>query len=168
MPAAPEWADSIRWRIMMKTKFVLGVIGVLLWNAPAAEAGFKGCYERVYDKRYLKQHRKQDIVKIRLQLGVGKGLDGPFELLDRVDAGFRKRPIYQGNLVECKSAGDELKCFIENDGGSFTVTDRGDDSLRIRNDGSMNFGDDEGKFSFDNKGEHREFRLYRVSKSACP
>ena len=152
----------------MKAKPVLGLISMMLWHVPSAEAAFKGCYERIYDKRYLKQHGKQEIIKIRLQLGVGKGIDGPFELLDRVDAGFRKRSIYQGNLVECKMAGDELKCSIENDGGSFTVTDRGNDSLRIRNDGSMNFGDDEGKFTVESKGEHREFRLYRVSKSACP
>jgi hypothetical protein len=153
---------------MMKAKLLLGLIGLMLWLASPAQAEFKGCYERIYDKRYLKQHRKQDIIKIRLQLGVGKGLDGPFELLDRVDAGFRKRAIYQGNLVECKSVGDELKCFIENDGGSFTITNRGRDSLRIRNDSFMNFGDDEGTYRFASKGEHREFRLYRVGKGACP
>ena len=152
----------------MKAKLVLSLIGVLLWNAPVAEAAFKGCYERVYDKRYLKQHLKQDIIKIRLQIGVGKGLDGPFELLDRVDAGFRKRPIYQGNLVECKAAGDELKCFVEGDGGSFTVTDRGNHSLRISNDSNMNFGDDDARFDVQAKGEHREFRLFRTSESACP
>ena len=152
----------------MKAKLVLGVIGVLLWNAPAAEAAFKGCYERVYDKRYLKQHRKQEIVKIRLQIGVGKGLNGPFELLDRVDAGFRKRPIYQGNLIECKAAGDELKCFVEADGGGFTVTDRGGNSLRISNDSYINFGDDDSRFNVKAKGEHREFRLFRISESACP
>jgi hypothetical protein len=151
----------------MKAKLVLGLIGVLLCNTPVAGANFKGCYERVYDKRYLKQHRKQDIVKIRLQLGVGKGLDGPFELLDRIDAGFRKRSIYQGNLVECKSVDDELKCFVEGDGGSFTVTDRGERSLRITNDSSINFGDDEGQYDVQGKGEHKQFRLFRVTETAC-
>ncbi len=152
----------------MKTAAVLGLVTFMLLNTTSAHADFKGCYERVYDKRYLKEHRKQDIVKIRLQLGVGKGTNGPFELLDRVDAGFRKRPIYQGNLIECKTVGDELKCFIEADGGTFTVTDRGEDSLRITNDSYINFGDDEGKFIVQGKGEHKEFRLYRISESSCP
>jgi hypothetical protein len=152
----------------MKTAIVVAIMTSLLVQSSPVHAAFKGCYERVYDKRYLKKHRKQDIVKIRLQLGVGKGVDGPFELLDRVDAGFRKRPIYQGNLVECKDAGDELKCFVEADGGSFTVTDRGNNSLRITNDSYINFGDDEKQFSIRGKGDNREFRLFRISETACP
>jgi hypothetical protein len=152
----------------MKATIVVGLLTLMLLAVSPAQAGFKGCYERVYDKRYLKQHRKQEIIKIRLQLGVGKSTDGPFELLDRVDAGFRKRPIYQGNLVECKTTGVELKCAVEADGGSFTVTDRGNDSLRITNESSINFGDDDEKFTVKAKGEHREFRLFRISKGSCP
>ena len=132
-----------------------------------ADAAVKGCYERVYDNKYLKSHRKQDVVKIRLQIGVGKGNDGPFELLDRIDAGFRKRGIYDGGLIECKQEGEELSCGIEGDGGTFTVTDRGEDSVRITNNSFMRFGDENGT-TINAKGEHREFRLYRISESACP
>jgi hypothetical protein len=153
---------------MMKTVLVAVICLAVLSHAPVAEAAFKGCYERVYDKAYLKMHRKQNVMKIRLQLGVGKGLDGPFELLDRVDAGFRDKPIYKGNLVECSKRGDELSCSIEADGGSFVVTDRGEDSLRITNASEMRFGDGDSAVSIKAKGEHREFRLYRISETACP
>ena len=132
-----------------------------------AEAAFKGCYERIYDSKYLKSHRKQDVVKIRLQIGVGKGNDGPFELLDGIDAGFRKRGIYDGGLIECKQEGEELYCGIEGDGGTFTVTDRGEDSVRITNNSFMRSGDENGT-TINAKGEHREFRLYRISESTCP
>ena len=152
----------------MKTCLVLAMGLAVLFQAPAAEAAFKGCYERVYDKAYLRKHRKQDVNKIRLQLGVGKGLDGPFELLDRVDAGFRKKPIYRGNLVVCKTQGDELSCGIEGDGGTFSVTDRGDNSLRITNSAYMRFGDGDSATTIKAKGEHREFRLYKISETACP
>lgn len=152
----------------MKTVLVVATCLAVLSHASVAEAAFKGCYERVYDKAYLKKYRKQEVVKIRLQLGVGKGLDGPFELLDRVDAGFRDKPVYRGNLVECKAQGDELACGIEADGGGFVVTDRGDNSLRITNNGEMNFGDGDTAITLLAKGEHREFRLYRISETACP
>ena len=152
----------------MKTCLVVAMGLAVLLQAPAAEAAFKGCYERVYDKAYLRKHRKQDVSKIRLQLGVGKGLDGPFELLDRVDAGFRKKPIYRGNLVGCKTDGDGLSCGIEGDGGTFVVTDRGDNSLRIANSSYMRFGDGDTATTIKARGEHREFRLYRISETACP
>lgn len=152
----------------MKACLVAFTCIALFAHAPMAEAAFKGCYERVYDKSYLKKHRKQDVNKIRLQLGVGKGLDGPFELLDRVDAGFRKSPIYRGNLIECKVSGDDLTCNIEADGGGFIVTDRGDNSLRITNKSYMTFGDGDSATTIKAKGEHREFRLYRISETACP
>jgi hypothetical protein len=153
----------------MKTAVVLALSMLMNANAVPAKAAFKGCYERVYDKRYLKKHRKQEIIKIRLQLGVGKGTEGAFELLDRVDAGFRKRPIYQGNLIECNPSGNELKCAIEADGGTFIVTDRGNNSARITNKSYMNFGDDESdKFVIKGKGDNREFRLFRISETACP
>jgi hypothetical protein len=150
----------------MKVLFVVCAVGMFMLPQ-AAHAEFKGCYERVYDKSYLKKHRKQDIVKIRLQLGVGKGSDGAFELLDRIDAGFRKRAIYDGGLVDCQSAGEELTCSITGDGGGFTVTDRGENSLRITNKNFMRFGGDDGA-SLKAQGEHRQFRLYRISTSACP
>jgi hypothetical protein len=99
---------------------------------------------------------------------VGKGLDGPFELLDRVDAGFRKRPIYQGNLIDCKPQGEVLKCFVDGDGGAFTVTDRGNNSLRIDNTNAINFDANSDQYTIQPKGEHKQFRLYRISETACP
>lgn len=152
----------------MKTVLVVAMCLAVFSHVPEAQAAFKGCYERVYDKAYLKKHRKQDVVKIRLQLGVGKGLDGPFELLDRVDAGFRDKPIYRGNLVECSTRREELSCKIEADGGSFIVTDRGDDSLRITNTSEMLFGDGDNAVTIKAKGDHREFRLNRIDERACP
>lgn len=134
----------------------------------AAHAEFKGCYERVYDKAYLRKHKKQLITKIRFQYGVGKEGESPQELLDSLDAVFRTTSRYKGNLAICKAAGDELKCGLEADGGSFTVTDRGDNSIRITNDTYLHFGDDESKLTVQANGEHKLFRLYRISKTACP
>jgi hypothetical protein len=148
--------------------FVLsGVVASCVLATPA-QAAFKGCYERVYDAKYLRKFRNQDIVKMRFQIGVAEGEGAAFELLDRIDAGFRKRGRYDGNLVECKPDGDELSCAIEGDGGTFKVTDRGEDSVRITNTSFMRFGDGEKGISVKARGQHVEFRLFRISEGACP
>ena len=144
------------------------IFAAMMLNASPAKAEFKGCYERVYDKAYLRKNKKQSVIKMRLQIGVGQGVDGPFELLDRVDAVFRNASIYRGNLVECASTGDELECSIEGDGGSFVVTDRGNNSLRITNKTYMRFGGEDSKLEIKARGNDREFRLFRISENACP
>jgi hypothetical protein len=155
----------------MRSMLVLATLAFPL-TATCAEAAFKGCFERVYDAKYLRQHRDQRVTKIRLQIGVGQGYDGPFEYLDRLDAVLRNTRRYDGNLIECEPLGDELSCGIEADGGTFTVTDRGVDkgrqAIRITNLGYMNFGDDEGGKIVEANGENREFRLYLVSDGPCP
>lgn len=149
----------------MKISAVIVFLSVLLWSAPQAQAAFKGCYERVYDKAYLRKHKKQSVVKMRLQIGVSQGVDGPIELFDRVDAVFRKASIYRGNLIECAERGDELECSIAGDGGSFVVTDRGNNSIRITNKSYMRFGD---RSEIKARGDDKEFRLFRISQDACP
>jgi hypothetical protein len=152
----------------MKFSAMIIFASVLVFNAPLARAEFKGCYERVYDKAYLRKHKKQSVTKMRLQIGVGQGLDGPFELLDRVDAVFRNGAIYRGNLIECSAAGEELECLIESDGGAFVVTDRGNNSIRITNKNYMRFGSEDNPLEIKATGDDKEFRLFRISKNACP
>jgi hypothetical protein len=151
----------------MKPIITTIVATALLWPT-MAHAEFKGCYERVYDKAYLRKHKKQLITKIRFQYGVGKAGESPQELLDSLDAVFRTTSLYKGNLAVCKTSSDQLKCGLEADGGSFTVTDRGDNSIRITNETYLHFGDDESKLTVEAKGEHKLFRLYRISEGACP
>ena len=158
--------------ILALTTFTLTCAAMLFTPMPTAHAAFKGCYERVYDAKYLRRHKKQQIVKIRLQIGVGQGADGPFEYLDRLDAVFRKTKRYQGNLVECQPAGDDLSCGVESGGGGFVITDRGRDkgkqAIRITNKTYLRFDNEDDKLSVAAKGEHREFRLYKVSDGPCP
>ncbi len=150
----------------MKLGFVL-IAAIVLGSLPA-EAAFKGCYERVYDKRYLRKNRKQDVTKIRLQLGVGGNADDPPEFFDQVFAVTRKTVRYEGAPVTCEADGDELKCTIEDEGGTFSVVDRGNSSLSITNESFMRFGNDKGDPSIQGKGQNREFRLFRISTGPCP
>jgi hypothetical protein len=150
----------------MRLGYLLAI--VLVVSAVPAEAAFKGCYERVYDKKYLRKNRKQDIEKLRLQIGVGKDKDAPPELYDRIDAKLRKTTRYEGNLVECEPLGEELSCVIDGERGNFIVTDRGKNSIRITNQIFMNFGDDKEPLKVQARGQNVEFRLFRISEGACP
>jgi hypothetical protein len=150
----------------MRFGFLIAV--ALLAAAMPAEAAFKGCYERVYDKRYLRKNRKQDIVKLRLQIGVGGDKDAPPEFYDRIDATLRKTIRYEGNLVSCEPLGEELSCVIEGERGNFIVTDRGKNSIRITNQLFMNFGDEKKPLKVQAKGQNVEFRLFRISEGPCP
>ena len=156
----------------MKTILIVTCAAVLLAPMSSTRAAFKGCYERIYDARYLRQHKKQQIVKIRLQIGVGQGDTGPFEYLDRLDAVFRKTNRYQGNLVDCEPQDAELSCEVSADGGSFVITDRGRDkgkqAIRITNKTYLRFDNEADKLNVAATGEHREFRLYKVSNGPCP
>ncbi len=149
-------------------RFVAVVVLAATLFSSTAEAAFKGCYERVYDTSYLRHHKTQLITKLRFQIGVGQGGDGAFELQDRIDAVFRDASVYRGSLIACKELSDELACDIEGNGGSFLVTDRGENSLRITNRGRMQFGSGGSKLTLPAKGDNVEFRLFRVSESACP
>jgi hypothetical protein len=145
------------------------VVAILLGcDLVPAEAAFKGCYERVYDKRYLRKHRRQDIVKLRLQIGVGGAADAPPEYFDRIDGVTRKGVRYKGGPIECAPGEDEVACVIKGEGGSFVLTDRGNNSLRVTNTNFMRFGDQDDGITIKAKGDNREFRLFRISVGACP
>lgn len=149
--------------VVIASAFVLAVAG-----ATAAQAEFRGCYERVYEARYLKKNKKQQVIRMRFQVGVGQGEDGPPELQDRIEATLRGKSAYRGSAVACKPDGKELNCEILADGGGFRVTDRGKNSVRITNTSLMRFGNEEDGDSVKADKQNREFRLFRVGKGACP
>jgi hypothetical protein len=149
--------------VMIATAFVLAVVG-----ATAAQAEFMGCYERVYEARYLKKNKKQQVIRMRFQVGVGQGEDGPPELADRIEATLRGNSVYRGSAAACKVDGKELLCGITGNGGSFRVTDRGKNSVRITNTSLMRFGNEEDGDKVKADNSNREFRLFRVGKGACP
>jgi hypothetical protein len=148
-------------------KFCAAVLVLMALCPSQALAEIKGCYERIYDNAYLRKHKKQAVVKMRLQIGVGQGTDGPFELLDRVDAVFRNGSIYRGNLISCLAKGDKFECAIESDGGSFVITDRGNKSIRVTNTNYMRFGGEDSKLEIKASTDNTDFRLFRLSTSAC-
>jgi predicted dehydrogenase len=151
----------------MKIQLVACVALATLTLAAPAQAAFKGCYERVYDARYLKKNKKQKVIRMRFQIGVGQGEDGPPELADRIDATLRGKSIYRGSGVSCEADGKELECTIVGEGGAFRVTPRPKNSLRITNTNSLRFGPEGSGDTVKADRQNREFRLFRVGTGPC-
>jgi ASC-1-like (ASCH) protein len=146
----------------------LCVVALVLMPAQSSQAAFKGCYERVYSKAYLKKNPKQTFIKMRFQFGVAQGDDVPFELMDQISVVLRDKKIYESVQAVCREEGKGLRCGLESDAGSFDVIDRGRNSIRVTLGDYLQLGDYEKEAPIKIDRHNKEFRLYRISKSACP
>jgi hypothetical protein len=152
----------------MIMRFISVLIMLVAVNVEASAANFKGCYERVYDSRYLRKNAKQKFIKMRLQIGAGNGSDVPFELLDQFSVVLRGKKLYDGYQVQCRSEGEGLACGLETDGGSFEVIDRGNNSIRITMGDYLQLGDYEQVKPMKIDKYNKVFRLNRINKGPCP
>jgi hypothetical protein len=152
----------------MAMRFGLAFIILAAISIETQAADFKGCYERVYDKKYLRKNPKQKFIKMRFQIGVSPDADAPFELLDQISVVVRGKKLYDGNQVQCRADGESLACGLESDGGSFEVIDRGNNSIRVTLGDYLQLGDYEQVPAIKIDKHNKEFRLYRISKGACP
>jgi hypothetical protein len=102
--------------------------------APAAAAGglydatFKGgnrCYSRTYDKAHLKAHPRQTVSGIQLAYTASND-DGTPNKPDAFEIGLsfslKKADGWFSGPATCKTLGDRFSCFLEGDGGQFTLT----------------------------------------------
>ena len=97
--------------------------------------GGKVCYVRVYDDAHLKSHPKQTVRRIFIDFDVDARSDETRKNgADNFEAGIgfmlRRSDEWYGQALSCKTAGDRFECFLEADGGTLTLTPRGD-ALRL-------------------------------------
>ena len=138
--------------------------------------GGRPCYLRVYDAAHLKSHPRQTVRRIFIDFDVNVRSDetrknGP----DNFEAGIgfmlKRSSEWYGQTLSCKTAGDRFECFLEADGGTLTLTPRGD-TLRldvaggpdsdIHAEGEKDFG------SFGGRGsDDRVFILPRGDRAVC-
>jgi len=138
--------------------------------------GGRPCYLRVYDGAHLKSHPKQTVRRIFIDFDVNVRSDetrknGP----DNFEAGIgfmlKRSSEWYGQALSCKTAGDHFECFLEADGGTLTLTPRGD-TLRldvtggkdsdIHTEGEKDFG------AFGKRGsDDRVFILSRGDRAVC-
>jgi hypothetical protein len=138
--------------------------------------GGRPCYLRVYDDAHLKSHPKQKVRRLFIDFDAGVRSDTTRKNgADDFEAGigFMLKPSdeWYGQALSCKTEGDHFACALEADGGTFTLTPRGE-ALRldvtggpdadIHTEGVNDFGAFGGRGSDD-----RTFLLPRGDRKTC-
>jgi hypothetical protein len=140
--------------VMAMLRFAM-IAGLVLLCAGSVRAeNFTLCFERDYDAAHMKQHKLQEVTRIRLRL--------KDDLTGDVAAGFRALNAYQVSDVECAMRGKEIACRISDQGGSFIYQLRSD-SIMLTNTSYMRFGPDDSGISIQREAEHAKFKLYPVA-----
>ena len=138
--------------------------------------GGKLCYLRVYDDAHLKSHPKQTVRRIFIDFDVNARSDETRKNgADNFEAGIgfmlKRSSEWYGQALSCKTARDHFECYLEADGGTFTLTPRGN-MLRLAVTGGP--GSDihtEGEKDFGTFGapgsDDRVFLLPRSDRKIC-
>lgn len=130
------------------------------------------CYARSYSAAHLKEHPAQRVAKIEIDMAK-ENPDGKPITEEAIELGFgvqlKTSPEWYTNVAICKSAGPEMNCFLEGDGGSFTLTAAEGGSLRLKTgdyglaiEGEKDFMELPG-----DKGDDRVFVLPPAPQAAC-
>ena len=93
------------------------------------------CYARTYDAAHLKDHDKQTVRSIEIELSQENVSDIP-NTPERFELGFglkvRKSDDWFTGAAICSASGDdEANCFIEGDGGRFRLTAASDGAVKL-------------------------------------
>jgi len=138
--------------------------------------GGRPCYVRVYDDAHLKAHPKQTVRRIFIDFDVDRRSDQSRKNgADDFEAGIgfmlKRSSEWYGQALSCKTVRDHFECYLEADGGTFTLTPRGK-ALRLEVSGGR--GSDihaEGEKDFGTFGapgsDDRVFLLPRGDRKIC-
>jgi hypothetical protein len=138
----------------------------------AGVANGEPCYARTYSSEHLKAHPEQRVGAIELDMAKANP-DGVPITEDNIELGFgiklKDRAEWYTGLAICKSTGAEIGCFLEGDGGSFTLSAAQDGGLKlvtgesgIAIEGATDFVEIAG-----GKGDDRVFVLVSAALQAC-
>jgi hypothetical protein len=147
-----------------------------LYTRYFAVDGGQVCYLRVYDAAHLKAHPRQTVRRIFVDFAVARRSDesrknGADDFEAGIEFMLRRSPEWYGQALSCKTVRDHFECYLEADGGTFTLTPRGD-ALRLEVTGGR--GSDihtEGEKDFGTFGapgsDDRVFILRRADPKTC-
>jgi hypothetical protein len=138
--------------------------------------GGKVCYVRVYDDAHLRTHPKQTVRRIFIDFDADARSDETRKNgADNFEAGIgfmlKRSDKWYGQALSCKTAGDHFECFLEADGGTLSLTPRGDAlRLEVTGDASSDIHA-EGEKDFGEFGgpgtDDRVFILPRGDRRTC-
>lgn len=138
----------------------------------ASQDGGAPCYARTYPAEHLKDHPEQRVARIIVDLDKTDA-DGKPITEAALALGFgvqlKTSPEWYTNTSVCKSAGAEISCFLEGDGGSFAITAAEDGAIKIAT-GSYGIAMEGSKDFIElsaGKGDDKVFILKLAPQSEC-
>lgn len=130
------------------------------------------CYARVYTAEHLKAHPDQHVGAIELDMLKVNASGNPITE-ENIELGFglklKDKPDWYTGLAICKGAGAQIDCFLEGDGGSFTLSAAGGGSLKLATGETgiaLEGAEDVVEIAGD-KGDDRVFVLAPAARAVC-
>lgn len=152
------------------------VLAALICTAPDARAQSllerylvgKACYARAYDAAHLESHPRQTVTHFFLQRAKMEAAGSQPPDHFPVSFGFRVKAssdLY-ASMAECRAKGSRTECWIEGDGGHFTLAPDGPGLrvtvARMEVEGAKSFSKDLAR------GDNRVMLLHPSPGTACP
>ncbi len=139
-----------------------------LFNSHFAKiAGGTPCYARTYDEAHLKDHPKQQVKRIELDM-VKANPDGVANTADNFQLGFgvqvTRSPEWYTGVAICKDGGEAIDCFLEGDGGRFKLTADNDGALKLET-GDYGIAFEGAKDTLELSGKDGDDRVFIVAPS---
>lgn len=138
----------------------------------ANSGGGEPCYARLYTAEHLKAHPEQRVATIILDMRKANP-DGVPINEENLVLGFgvqvKTSSEWYTNSAICKSAGSQIDCLVEGDGGAFTLTAAEDGALQLKS-GSYGLALEGGQDTIElpaGTGDDRVFVLHPVRRSVC-
>jgi hypothetical protein len=138
----------------------------------ASVQGGTPCYARTYGAGHLQAHPDQRVTDIEIDMAKTDP-DGNAITEDAIQLGFGLRVIgsaeWYMNVAICKSEGEAIECFLDGDGGRFSLSaaDGGALQLKTGDYGIVIEGSKDVVELPGNKGDDRVFVLKPADPKAC-
>ncbi|MCC2111979.1 MAG: hypothetical protein KDJ16_08100 [Hyphomicrobiales bacterium] len=145
---------------------------------------FDACYERAYEIGHLTAHPDQKVARMRLEHFPARfgaiGDDGkiryePENLYLRIEVVLRDSWRQYENFALCERKADKIDCYIECDGGGFSITAGRSGSILLHNRGIAIIGCDspdemaeENVTYLEPEPDDKVFRLDRARRCTPP
>jgi hypothetical protein len=135
-----------------------------------AHAGFRGCYQRIYDKAFLKNNNIQLAGSMAIQYGFSGDANAGEEHEDYIFARIRDRKELFLNVLDCKGSGSVLTCTLDYDGGKITLTET-DGGLTLQTKSPLKLfesgSNNSVQFNVPDDPDNSTYALKKVGKKLC-
>jgi hypothetical protein len=139
-----------------------------------SDAGERTCWARVYTNAHIRSHPGQEVKEMLVRLARPSAFPAQVSTLLRVRFQDEPSRVYLGSGT-CRTEGSETDCWIDGDGGRFTLEERSGGRIVLINNNAGGLALDRAAIGgqrairrLTDHPQHGIFLLHRVDESVCP